>query len=116
MKKRQPVGSDALLEIDPKRVQQILFVPRPGHGIKEMADEMSQHFGVGFRAEGMTLADQLVPQLLKILDDPVMNERQFPALIQMRMRIFVRNSPMSRPPGMSNAGRSVRRILLNQLR
>ena len=76
---------------------------------------MSQHLRVGLRTEGVTLTDQLIPQLLKILDHPVMDERQFPALIEMRMRVFVRHPPVSGPPGMSDAGRPVRRLPLNEL-
>ena len=116
MEKREPVGADDLLEGKPKRMQQILFIARPGHGIKEMTDEVSQHLRVGFRTEAMTLTQELILQRLKILDYPVMDERQFPALIQMRMRVFIRNPPMSRPPGVSNPSCTVRRILLNQLR
>ena len=65
---------------------------------------MSQHLRVGLRAKGMTLAEKLIPQLLKILDHPVMDERQFAALVEMRMRIFVCHQTMRRPPGMSDAG------------
>ena len=77
---------------------------------------MSQHLGVRFRTEGMPLAKKLIPQLLKIFDDPVMDQGQFPTLIQVRMGVFVRNKAMSRPPGMSNSGRSVCRFLLHELR
>ena len=103
-------------EREPKCVQQILFVARPGHAIKDMTDQMSQHLRIGLRTERVTLANKLIPQLLKILDHPVMDECQLPALIQMRMRIFVCNKAVGSPPGMSNPSRTVRRILLNQLR
>jgi len=77
---------------------------------------MSQDLRVGLRSKGMTLTDELIPQLLKILDDPVMNERQFPALIEVRVGIFVGHLPVGRPPGVSDAGGSVGWFALNQLR
>ena len=77
---------------------------------------MSQHLSVGLRSKGMTLTDELIPQLLEILDYPVMDERQFPALIEMRMGIFIGYLPMCRPSGVSNAGGTIGRFPLNQLR
>ena len=64
---------------------------------------MSQYLGISLRAERVTVAKQLVPQLLEILDHPIMDECQLTALIKMRMSILIGNPAMGSPPGMSDA-------------
>jgi flagellar biosynthesis regulator FlbT len=65
--------------------------------------------------ELVPLADQLVPQRLKVLDDAVVDQRQFTALVEVRVSIAVGNATMGRPSGMADSGSSANRVLLDQL-
>ena len=81
-----------------------------------MTYQMSQYLGIGFRTERVTLTQQLVAQLLKILDHPIVDHCQLAALVKMRMRIVVGNFAVGSPPGMSDTCSAVRWVFLNQLR
>src|ERR1700741_5437466 len=63
---------------------------------------MGNDFGVGFRAELVTRALQLLAQLIVILDDAVMYDRDT-VTRQMRVRIALARYAVRRPARMGNS-------------
>ncbi len=73
-------------------------------------DEMTDHFGVGLALELATFRDQLVAERLEILDDAVVDERNRPD--DVRMRIADRGRSVRRPARVRNADAAVQRLRL----
>ena len=53
--------------------------------------------------EGVTLADQLVPELLIVFDNTVVNADDQPVICAVRVRVALRGLSMSRPAGVPDA-------------
>ena len=70
-----------------------------------LADQMSQHFGVGGGAEVVVFQTLLEP--LVVLDHSVVDDSDPAALIPMRMRVLVRRRPVRCPTGMAQANLSL---------
>src|SRR5438105_319299 len=116
MKQCQAVGSDDLFQSQSESVQEVLFVPQSRHVVENVPDQMRKDFGVRLRPKLMTLGQKLVPQLLEIFDDSIVNERELSALVQMWMSVAVCHAAMRCPPGMSDTGEPMHGIFLNHLR
>ena len=70
----------------------------------KLADQMRENFGVGLGAKfRIAASDQLIFQRLIIFDDAVVNQRQFPARVEMRMRVLVVRFAMRGPARMADA-------------
>src|SRR6266404_1311526 len=69
------------------------------------ANEMGENFRVCVRVKiVVAVLDQLLLESLVILDHAVMNERDFAAGIEMRMRIFIVHLSVRRPASLTGAG------------
>ncbi len=83
---------------------------RPHGGIersgRHRGDQMRQHLGVGFRAEGDAFGFEPRPQCRGVLDDAVMDDRDAAGRVAMRMGVAVARFAMRRPAGMGDAGRA----------
>jgi hypothetical protein len=99
-----------------KSVRKGLFGSRPGHVVENVTDEMRQNFSIGFGAEFVTLAQELFPKLLEILDHTIVDKRKLAALVQMRMGVLIRDTAVRGPPGVSDPGAADNRFSLYQLR
>ena len=77
-------------------------------------DEMADHFGVGLALELATFGDQLVAERLEILDDPVVDQRDRPD--DVRMRIADRRRAVRRPACVRDADAAVQRLRLELAR
>ena len=65
---------------------------------------MRQHFGVGFGSEIVTaFALELFAERRVIFDHAVVDEGEFAALVEMRMRIFVGHFSMGSPARVADA-------------
>ena len=70
----------------------------------ELADQMRENFRVGIGAKiRVAASNQLILKCLIIFDDAIVNQRQFPARVKMRMRVFVIHFAMRRPARMADA-------------
>ena len=80
-------------------------ISNPNGGVVvDFADQMGEHFSVCFGSEVMrTVPQQRVFDLLVILDDAVVDEREFAALVKMRVSILIGRLAMRRPPGVADA-------------
>lgn len=65
---------------------------------------MGEHFGISFRAKiGIAILNQLFLERLIIFDHPVMHERELPAGVEVRVRIFIGHFAVRGPAGMTDA-------------
>ena len=65
---------------------------------------MREHLGVGFRGEVVrALPQKRLLDLLVILDHAVVDEREFAALVEMRMGILIGRLAVRRPAGVADA-------------
>jgi hypothetical protein len=70
----------------------------------EFPDQMREHFGVRIGAKiRVAASNQLILKRLIIFDDAIVNQRQLPARVKMRMRVFVIHFAMRRPARMADA-------------
>ena len=88
---------------------------RPEPGVM-LADQMGQHLSVGRGLERVAGLQQLPLERLEILDHTVMNHGDAPALIQVRMCVFVGGRAMRGPAGVADAQRSCQRVSLQKPR
>jgi len=116
MKQGKSIRADDLLQRKLECVQEILLIARSRQIVEKVTDQVRKNFSVGLRAEGVALTDQLIPQLLKILDHPVMDDSELPALIEVRVRVLICHKAMRCPPGVPDPDTPMRRVLLNKLR
>jgi len=75
-----------------------------------LLEEMAQDLAVGLREEGVALADQLIAQEGEIFDDAVVDDRDPPAAVAVRMGVDRIGLAMSRPAGVADpqpAGRMI---------
>ena len=68
----------------------------------ERADQVRQHFGVGFRLEHRASGKQCLPQVGCVLDDAVVNQRDPSRHVGMRVRVGRGRRTMRGPPGVPN--------------
>ncbi len=107
---------------DRQRVRPVQFADRPAHGLTEaactrqmMVDSMRDHFGVGFRAEGIPEVDEPGPQRLVVFDDAVVHDGDAVER-DVRMRIARGRHAVGGPAGVGDAdvprdGRRGERVL-----
>ena len=69
-------------------------------------DQVSEDFGVCLRTKVMTIADQPIAQGSVIFDDTIVNERQFTAGIEVRVRVFVRDFSVRGPASVTDPERT----------
>ena len=72
-------------------------------------DQMGECLGVGLGLEAVAAVRQGRPQRVGVLDDPVVDQRDTPVTIDVRMRVALRGRPVRRPARVRNAGRSLDR-------
>ena len=72
--------------------------------------QMRQDLGVGLGLENVAFADEFISEGLIVLDHPVVNQRELPFLVEMRMCVAVGHPSMRGPAGMTDADRPARRI------
>ena len=65
---------------------------------------MNHYFGVGLRPKRVASLDQLFAQDVVVLDDPVVNDRNAPRTIFVRMRVLVGWRPVCCPSRVPDAG------------
>src|SRR5258707_5626461 len=111
----QPISAVDLLKSPAKRFQQRFFRSRTGQLIKDMSNQVSQDFGIGFGAKLMFLSEKLVSERLEIFNHSIMDQSELSGLIHVGVSVFVRNRAMGRPASMPQPQRTPRRVLLNQL-
>ncbi len=111
----QPISAVDLLKSPAKRFQQRFFRSRTGQLIKDMSNQVSQDFGIGFGAKLMFLSEKLVSERLEIFNHSIMDQSELSGLIHVGVSVFVRNRAMGRPASMPQPQRTPRRFFLNQL-
>ena len=124
MDERDAVSADHLLQRRPHgRHQATLRIDRrraaiAAGGIKKLANQMRQHFGVRLGNElVLAVAEKVLLQRLVIFDHPVVHQRELAALVEMRMRVLIRRLPVRGPASVADsvgAGRRPRRHQLPQ--
>jgi hypothetical protein len=73
---------------------------------------MREHFGIGFGAKvRVAAADQLIFKRLIILNHAVVDERQFAAGVEVRVRVLVGDFAMRGPACVTDAKRAGDRFL-----
>ena len=73
-----------------------------------LADEMSQHFGVGVGKEGVPPDGELILKFLKVLNDAVMDDGNVAILRKMRMSILLHGQAVRGPARVTDAGRGLK--------
>ena len=84
-------------------------------GVVNLADEVGQDFGVGLGAEAVPGFEQWGAQGLVVLDDAVVDQRQPPRLVIVRVSVFVGGPPVRGPAGVGNTDVARRRRLGQQV-
>ena len=84
--------------------------------VQMLPDQMRQNFGIGRGFESMALLQKSIFQPVEILDDAVVDNGNAPALVEMRMRVFVGGRTMSGPPRMPHADMAVERLSVEKTR
>src|SRR5206468_13031997 len=72
-------------------------------------DQVSDHLRIGSRAEAVSLCGEGLPQILVVLDDSVMHDRQPPFAVHVGMGVGFGWASMSRPARVSDAESAARR-------
>ena len=78
-------------------------------------DQVSDDFRVGLGLELMPLPLQFVLELQVVLDDPVVNDDDFPGAVAVGVGILLSWSTVSRPPGVADAVNAVGRIVAQRI-
>ena len=77
---------------------------------------MGQDFGVGIgRKITVAISDQLIFERLIIFDDAVMDERQFSAGVEMRVRILIGGFAVRGPTSVADTVGAGRRLVRHEL-
>src|SRR5258708_28393121 len=111
----QPISAVDLLKSPAKRFQQRFFRSRTGQLIKDMSNQVSQDFGIGFGAKLMFLSEKLVSERLEIFNHSIMDQSELSGLIHVGVSVFVRNRAMGRPASMPQPQPTPRRVFLNHM-
>ena len=69
----------------------------------EIADENRQHFGVGLAGEGVAFFSEELFQGRVVFDDAVVNQRDFPAIIDVWVGVDFIGNAVRRPARVSHA-------------
>ena len=80
-----------------------------------LSNKMSQYLRVRLRQKFVPLLLQLIPQLLVILNHPIVHQRHPPRLIKVWMSVLIGRLPMRRPARVTDSRRTNRRIRINQI-
>ncbi len=72
-------------------------------------DQVDEHLGIGFAQEPMAGRLQAGLDLEIVLDDPVVDQRQLPGAVPMRMRVRIVGSTVRRPARVRDPGVACRR-------
>ncbi|MCK9589757.1 MAG: hypothetical protein WC076_12205 [Terrimicrobiaceae bacterium] len=115
MENRDPIGSDHMPERLADRLDQAGLVAPVGT-VEFVAHAVGQDFRVRLRHEGMAGFQKLFAEFLVVLDDPVVDEGEPPASIEVRVGIFLGDTPVRRPTGMADSGPAMHRALLDAFR
>src|SRR5581483_10763959 len=75
----------------------------PVQALELVLDQVSQHLGVGLGGEPVPALGELGAQDREILDDSVVDHADTPVTIGVRVRVFVRRSPVSGPARVADA-------------
>src|SRR5437763_1146032 len=109
MNESDAVRADDLAKCGPNSVEKPGLPSRRVHRagariIVQLSDQMREHLGIGVGAKLRVAAtDKLILKGLIVFDDAIVNQRQLPARVEMRMGIFVIHTAMSRPACVANA-------------
>ena len=93
-----------------QRVGAAYFAERAPNGRLEVAvvvhlDQVREHFGVGLALENVAEVDQAGTKRRVVLDDAVVDDRDFSGTVHMRVGVGVRGTPVGRPARVSHADR-----------
>ena len=83
-------------------------------GVEVFADEMGEDFGVGLRFEGVAFLHELVLEDVVVLDDAVVADEKFAALVGVRMGVFIGDAAVGGPAGVRDADGACGRGLLDE--
>ena len=100
---RDAVGADDLFERRAGGLQEPRLGVLAARLVVDLPDEMGQDFGVRLGAELVPGLQQLGPENLIVFDDPVVDQRQPPGLVEMRVRVLVRGTAVRGPASVGNA-------------
>ena len=91
--------------------QRRLARPRPARRpwSQIVADEMQHRLGVGLGLELVPLGGQLLPQLLEVLDDAVVDDRH--ALVHVRVGVALDRLAVRGPARVADAGAALQRLV-----
>src|ERR1700730_6205659 len=104
---RDSVSADDLLQGRAHRVHEARLGIFPIKLPVNTANEMGENFRVRVRVKiVVAVLDQLLLESLVILDHAVVNERDFAAGIEMRMRIFIVHLSVRRPASVTDSVRT----------
>jgi hypothetical protein len=76
--------------------------------IVALLDEMSDHFGVGLRAEDVSPALELLLEGQIVLDNPIMDDRDLSVAVAVGVSVRVRWGAVGGPAGVAQPNRSRR--------
>ena len=117
MKERNPVRADHLVERRARRVDEAGFGVLPVRLVVNTADEMREHLRIRLRDKGVSVfANQLIANRGVVFDHAVVDECEFAALIEMRMRVVIRDLAVRRPARVTDPVVAARRLVRHQTR
>ncbi len=96
------IGADHLFERRPERLDEPPLGVLTGGVVVMFADQMGKHLGIGLGLENMAFPEEFLAQDGVIFDHAIVNERQFIALIKVRVRVVVGHFPVGGPAGVGN--------------
>ena len=73
-------------------------------------DQVGEDFGIGLARERVAFADQFGAQRGVVLDDPVVDDGEFPRAVQVRVRVFIRRAAVGGPARVADADVAVQRL------
>jgi hypothetical protein len=119
-RRRLSYGYDRLrlsVRNDHQRVSAAESLHRNPNGFQERAtlfvlnsNDVSRDFGVGLAEKGVALSDQFFPKFKVILDDAVVQDRNRPVLVKVRMGVFIGGTAVGGPTGVTNGATTLHRM------
>ena len=112
MKQSDAIGADDLLERGARGVDQARLGILAAELVINAPDQVRQNFGVGVGAKiCVAVLDELFFECLIIFDYAIVDERDFAAGVEMRMRVFVVDFAVRGPASVTDAVGSGGRFL-----